>query len=256
MARMSIDDSVLRDPRVLVLAKLCGWSRRETLGALLDVWAICYDYVTDVLPAEYIDVGAVLPDFAKHLVTAGLATECSSGGVSLKGVKQRIEYLEAKARAGRAGGRKSGESRKDSAKQKPSTTRSTPQAPRNPIPIPIASVPDQEREQPSAEPRPHRLDPSWKPSDSEANRAAQDNAKARGVDLDQELLALHDWARDSGKKGKDWDSRWRNWLRRAKPTFALGTWNGTRAPPQRLVMRSASDEPDLSMYQPSEAKAT
>lgn len=137
MARMSIDDSVLRDPRVSVLARLCGWSRRETLGALLDVWAICYDHVTDVLPAEYIDVAAGPPDFTKHLIAAGLASE-SARGVSVKGVKQRIEYLEAKVSAGRLGGRKSGESRRETSKQTRSTARSTPQAPPNPIP----TVPD------------------------------------------------------------------------------------------------------------------
>lgn len=141
MARMSIDDSVLRDPRVSVLARLCGWSRRETLGALLDVWAICYDKVTDVLPAEHIEVTTGHADFAAHMITASLASECENG-VSVKGVKQRIGYLQTKTSAGRRGGLKSGESRRESAKHKHACASTTPQAPPNPIPIVPDPAPD------------------------------------------------------------------------------------------------------------------
>jgi len=35
MARMSIDDTIARDPRITVLAKLLGWTRRETVGCLV-----------------------------------------------------------------------------------------------------------------------------------------------------------------------------------------------------------------------------
>lgn len=66
----------------------------------------------------------------------------------------------------------------------------------------------------------HRLDPLWIPADTEANRKAAADAKARGVNLEQELLKLHDWALSSGKTGVDWDARWRNWLRESRPNGA------------------------------------
>lgn len=113
-----------------------------------------------------------------------------------------------------------------------------------------ASATETKREGRADDPRPRRLDPLWAPADSEANRAAHATAKARGIDLEQELLNLHNWAKNSGKKGKDWDARWRLWISNAKPKLALGTWSGQR--PKTLVMRSASDEPDLS-YDPTKS---
>ena len=144
MARMSIDDSMGRDPRVLILAQLCGWSRRETMGALLDVWAICYDRVTPFLPALQIDKTADLSGFTKHLIEAGLA-QCHSGGrIYLHGVKERIKYLEGRAEAGRRGGVKSGESRRKKREANTKQTFKQTQARLNlPDPVPdSAPVPD------------------------------------------------------------------------------------------------------------------
>jgi len=90
----------------------------------------------------------------------------------------------------------------------------------------------------------HKLDPLWIPADSEPNRKAAADATARGVNVDQELLKLHDWALSSGKPGADWDARWRNWLREARPLI-----NGDRRPAkaaldiqlERVAMLEARD---------------
>jgi hypothetical protein len=148
---MSIDDMFLRDPNVIRLATLCGWSVREARGCLLDIWAICYDRETPLLSEDMVlttvssaptpTAGvATPPDFAKHLVTAGLARRHRSGQLRISGVEKRITYLVEKRESGRQGGVNSANKRKKDpkhpGKHTSSTPDSTPQAPGNP------SVPD------------------------------------------------------------------------------------------------------------------
>ena len=136
MARMSIDDSVGRDPRVTILAKLMGWSRRETVGCLVcDVWPIAYDQRTHLLSERLIDAAADREGFAAAMVESGLAKRDRSGKLRITGAKKRIKYLEDKSESGRLGGLKSAEVRAEKSKQTSSKMGSTPQAPRNP-PVP------------------------------------------------------------------------------------------------------------------------
>jgi hypothetical protein len=132
MARMSIDDMVVRDPRIALLSKLCGLNRYETLGRLLEVWMACYDQVTPYLSKRIIDSSAGHEGFADFMVEAELASVDRSGRLRIHGARERIEYLNHKKRAGRLGGLKSGESRVKGPKQNPSTGGSTPQARGNP----------------------------------------------------------------------------------------------------------------------------
>src|SRR6185295_15792399 len=128
MARMSIDDSSLRDHRVLLLAKLCGWNRRETIGCLLDIWALCYDRVSEYLPEAGIDVTSEHDGFARKLIEVGLASPGKGGMVRISGAKQRIEYLRKQQASGRLGGLKSAERRTKRPKARLSNPSSDPQA--------------------------------------------------------------------------------------------------------------------------------
>lgn len=67
----------------------------------------------------------------------------------------------------------------------------------------------------------------WTPDRSPANLAAEETAKARGVNLREELLAMRDWAKSITERKADWDATWRNWIRRAKSTTTNGV-NGQR----------------------------
>ena len=123
MARMSVDDRFLRDPRVKKLAKLCGWSRRETMGALLDVWAVAYDRAQPTISAEDVDLAAELEGFTAKMVEAGLAQRRPGGkrggyggDVWISGVSKRVEYLADARSKGSVGGKKSGEVRRASRK--------------------------------------------------------------------------------------------------------------------------------------------
>lgn len=75
---------------------------------------------------------------------------------------------------------------------------------------PIQSLSPTEREGPRK--RAHALPDDWAPTD--AHRAL---ATERGVDCDLEADKMRDWAAGTGATGKDWDARFRNWLRNAKP---------------------------------------
>ncbi len=152
MARMSIDDMFLRDPRVAQLASLCGWSVRETRGCLLDVWAICYDQMTPMLSVGLVNITAGntasgLADFAKHLLESELATVHRSTKLVICGVEDRIKYLIAKKESGRQGGLNSARTRGKDTKQNHVSLQpvlkqpgSTPQALGNPVVPDVASV--------------------------------------------------------------------------------------------------------------------
>lgn len=62
--------------------------------------------------------------------------------------------------------------------------------------------------------RASQLPDTWKPNDKHRALAAE-----RGVDCDLEAIKMRDWAATKGATGKDWDARFRNWLRDARPAL-------------------------------------
>ena len=114
MARMSIDDSAPRDPRVKKLARAMGWHRHQALGALIDVWAVCYDRVTAVLTVEDVDLAVEIDGFCARMVECDLARTLpgDANSVHIAGVEKRIGYLNSASESGKKGGVKSGESRR------------------------------------------------------------------------------------------------------------------------------------------------
>lgn len=149
MARMSIDDKFLRDTRVTELGLDLGLSRWEAMGRLLAVFAVCYDLERDVLTCKQVDLAAERPGFGDAMFAADLAVNVR-GGMRIRGAGERIKYLSHKAEAGHIGGLKSGESRRNQAKQ----NRSNHEARGNPpdpvpdvVPDPVPDeVPDQGKE--------------------------------------------------------------------------------------------------------------
>jgi uncharacterized phage protein (TIGR02220 family) len=115
MARMSIDDMFLRDPRVVLLARRLGISKYDARGRILEVFGLIYDRVDDVLAADVIDVATEIEGFAAHMIAVDLA-EQTRRGIRIKGAEERIEYLRKKQLAAIEGGRKSGESRRNNSK--------------------------------------------------------------------------------------------------------------------------------------------
>jgi hypothetical protein len=122
MARMSIDDMFLRDPRVLRLSITLGWTKYEARGRLLDVFALVYDRVDagadEVLDPVDIDIASDFPGLAEQLIAHDLAVRMRNG-VRIKGATERTKYLATREESGRLGGIKSGETRRNKAKVKP-----------------------------------------------------------------------------------------------------------------------------------------
>lgn len=269
MARMSIDDKFPRDPRVIKLGRRVGWSRRETMGALIDVFQIVYDRERDTLPAEDIDIAAEREGFAEHMIECDLA-ERTRAGVRVKGAAERIDYLKNRAEAGRVGGLKSGESRRNRSeaneRSKRSTASSGAEASRNP-PDPVPDLPpvpdgapDLEREAAPASPplpteppaltlqpspaKPARtpkalkrpLPAGWTPRPQE-----RESARAAGMDPDDAAAHFRDHHTAKASTFADWDAAFRTWLRMA-PRFA----NGTRAGPQNREPEQPRKIPTLA----------
>lgn len=113
MARMSIDDQALRDPRMIRLARALGWSRRETLGCLLDVWALCYDRAWHVIPSDDIDTAAERPGFHVEMIAVGLA-ESADDGIRVAGAAKRVAYLQKLHADAHSAGEESGRVRRES----------------------------------------------------------------------------------------------------------------------------------------------
>lgn len=177
MARMSIDDSFSREARFDHLAEICGWSRRETVGCILEVWALCYDRVTPNIPPDDINRtanrNAVSPiqiegGFASALVAARLGRPATRNDrcfvrkdgmqipwkdpewrdrVYISGTVERLGYLICAADSGSRGGRKSAESRDNGGKAALRVAAGDPQGVRNPsapvpVPVPVPSPDD------------------------------------------------------------------------------------------------------------------
>jgi hypothetical protein len=146
MPRMSIDDRAGRDPRVAHLAKLQGWSLRETRGCLaFEVWPLCYDRATPFLRRLDIELATGSDSLAQNMIAAGLATE-TKHGLRIAGASDRVEYLLRAKDAGRRGGKASGKSRASNEPLKGSRT--NPEGSTNPsasaLPTPnTPALPDQ-----------------------------------------------------------------------------------------------------------------
>ena len=126
MARMSIDDRFLRDPRVLRMGLALGWSKYETRGRLLEVFAIVYDRVNagsePLLTSADIDAAAEWPGLADRMVEFDLATPTRRGMIHVRGAKEHTNYLNTRVSAGRSGGIQSGETRRKKAIEKSKVT--------------------------------------------------------------------------------------------------------------------------------------
>ena len=223
MARISVDDSLLRDPRVVRLARACGWSRRETIGALLDVWAVCYDRVSPSLELADIDIAADREGFGELMIGAGLAA-VDSGRVRVSGAAGRIDYLTTAAQSGKRGGNRKSMNSKGSPKpykggaSDPLGWCYPPDRVPDSVPDPVPDsppVPDPEGEVRPRKRGAPRLRSVLLPADWVPRRDEESMAAASGVSAEAEAAKMRDWAAAKGETARDWDARFRNWIRRA-----------------------------------------
>lgn len=121
MATMHVDTKVFHDPRMRRLARLLAWRERDTVGALLHVWAICYDRKRPVIEdPEDIDTAADHTGFAAAMIQVGLATPIE-GGIQIRGSGKRLRHLETAIDNGRKGGELSAAKRRQESNPQTST---------------------------------------------------------------------------------------------------------------------------------------
>lgn len=88
---MFVDLKVFTDARVKKLAERYQWSKRETLGALLEVWSLIYVRHSAVIADDDIDVVAGVEGFASALVAVASLARRVEHGIHLKGADAALE---------------------------------------------------------------------------------------------------------------------------------------------------------------------
>lgn len=104
MARINIDAQALIDPRFKGLGKLLGGNHFMALGYMVHIWHYCTERQTYVIERDMVELITDREDFADLLIKAGLA-EDSEGGIRIKGLEGRIEWLSSLRENGKKGGR-------------------------------------------------------------------------------------------------------------------------------------------------------
>jgi hypothetical protein len=101
-ASVRIDNDAFVDPRVELLGDLAGYNRYEALGRLAHLWRVCTDRQQHVVSEAIVRscLGAAGVD---ALLQSELG-ERHPDGIRVRGTQGRIEWLEAKRTAARAGG--------------------------------------------------------------------------------------------------------------------------------------------------------
>lgn len=111
--RVNVDVKILADPRFRLLVFRLKEGVPHVLGRLVMAWMAGYGFKSPILRKEEVDASAELSGFAEALVAVGLAdVQTDAEMVRLRGVAERIPYLQSAEERGRAGGIASGVSRR------------------------------------------------------------------------------------------------------------------------------------------------
>lgn len=131
--RINVDESALSEPRIRRIARRLRISHFEVLGRILHVWMLCYQRRTAIVDSVDVDIAAGdIDGFADAMLAEGLADHPPGaeehppgdrehpgvGMIYIRGVTERIGFLEKQAEKGR----KSGESRRNHSTSNRSST--------------------------------------------------------------------------------------------------------------------------------------
>lgn len=211
MAWFKVDDTFPFNPKVMECPV-------EAIGlwVLAGAWS-CQQLTDGFIPEHVLPVLRSKPEFASHLLRVGLWKQTDGGyqfhdwddyqpsAAKWKDIRQK------RAEAGRKGGIRSGEARREAnAEAKTKQALKQTRTPTRPDPTRL-ELPNGSSKRGAK--RAHPIPANWKPTRSHHELAAN-----LGVNCDLEADKMRDWALSKGQTGKDWDARFRNWLRRAAET--------------------------------------
>ncbi|HUS27571.1 MAG TPA: hypothetical protein VMZ53_03660 [Kofleriaceae bacterium] len=113
--RVNVDEQAINEPRIKRMARRLskrhdrGIHHTEVLGRLIGVWMLCYSRRSPVLRADDVDIAADLDGFAEAMITDEMAdTTHAEDMIHVRGVSDRIAFLERQTERGRKGGRVAG----------------------------------------------------------------------------------------------------------------------------------------------------
>lgn len=109
--RVNVDEQAINEPRIRRMARRLAqmhgrpMNHHEVLGRLVSVWMLCYSRRSPVLCIEDIDIAADIEGFATIMVSEEMA-DATEGELSVyvRGVANRIAFLEKQSERGRRGG--------------------------------------------------------------------------------------------------------------------------------------------------------
>lgn len=115
--RVNVDDQAINEPRIRRMARRLGQQHgrylhhSEVLGRLIMVWMLCYSRRSPSLRLDDIDITADLDGFADAMLAEEMADAIQGDGpayVRVRGVTERIAFLERQSERGRKGGKVAG----------------------------------------------------------------------------------------------------------------------------------------------------
>lgn len=86
-----------------LLARHLGINVYEVMGRIIRVWFVCYDRRSAVLQPIEVDIAADRDGFADAMIASGLG-DSDPNGVYVRGVIERIRFLETQSRKGQRSG--------------------------------------------------------------------------------------------------------------------------------------------------------
>lgn len=109
--RVNVDSSIRSDPRFDMMAAELGIPVQHLYGCMLVLWMACYARKSPRIYPQEADQCAGLPGFFKLLLKYDLAEDAGEQ-LRVRGVEERIKYLQSAAERGQQGGVRSGISRR------------------------------------------------------------------------------------------------------------------------------------------------
>lgn len=109
--RVNVDEQAIHEPRIRRMARRLSKTHGRTihhteiLGRLIGVWMLCYSRRSPVLRADDVDITADLDGFADAMVSEEMGdTTHAENMIHVRGVSDRIAFLERQSERGKRGG--------------------------------------------------------------------------------------------------------------------------------------------------------
>lgn len=103
--RLNLDSGAINEPRIRRIAKALGVSHYDILGRFCHLWMVCYERRTEFISDADADIAAgELPGFVAATITNEMADRVDDTMIRVRGVVDRINFLEKQSIKGKLSG--------------------------------------------------------------------------------------------------------------------------------------------------------